>query len=406
MDPGAAVPPEGGRTGLAIRLGLVAASLILGLAVGEGVLRAADVSYYWALARQPDPVTGWSPPRGVTAWQDVEGRALVRINAAGRRDPDRPLEKPDGTLRVAILGDSFAEAVQVPVEDAFPSVLERSLAGCEALGGRRVEVLNFGVSGYGTAQELLTLRARAHAYRPDLVLLAFFPGNDVVENDRALDHDPMRPYFRLERGTLVLDEGFREGTAYRWGVSVPGRAWSWLLAHSRLAQTGVKAWDLTRLRLRGEAVAGGPFDEPGVDERVYRPPDEPSWIRAWAVTEALVAQTARAARAAGAEFLLATLSTGAQVHPDRSFRAEFARAHGIEDLRYPERRLLALAEREGFPAVRLAGEMASLAELSGVWLHGFANSLPGVGHWNREGHRLAGQLLANTLCRGWLAGRR
>jgi hypothetical protein len=296
--------------------------------------------------------------------------------------------------------------VQVPVEDAFPAVLERSLAGCEALGGRTVEVLNFGVSGYGTAQELLTLRTRALAYRPDLVLLAFFPGNDVVENDRALDHDPLRPYFNLERGRLVPDRGFLDGSAYRWGVSVPGRAWTWLLARSRLAQTGVKAWDLTRLRLRGAAVADDPLDEPGVDERVYRPPDEPSWARAWEVTEALVAQTAREAREAGAEFLLATLSTGAQVHPDRSFRTEFARAHGSTDLLYPERRLLALAEREGFPAVGLAGELADLAELSGAWLHGFANSLPGVGHWNREGHRLAGQLLANTVCRGWPVGRR
>lgn len=389
-----------------MRLGLVGASLLLGVAAGEGALRLADVSYYWALARHPDPLTGWSPPKGVTAWQDVEGRALVRINRAGRRDRDRPLEKPAGTLRIAVLGDSFAEAVQVPVEDAFPAVLERSLAGCEALGGRTVEVLNFGVSGYGTAQELLTLRARAGAYRPDLVLLAFFPGNDVVENDRALDHDPLRPYFSVEEGRLVLDEGFLEGAAYRWGTSVPGRAWLWLLARSRLAQTGVKAWDLTRLRVRGETVADGPLDEPGVDERVYRPPDEPSWTRAWEVTEALVTQTAREARDAGAEFLLATLSTGAQVHPDRWFRTEFARAHASADLLYPERRLLALAEREGFSAVGLAGELADLAELWGVWLHGFANSLPGVGHWNREGHRLAGQALANTVCRGWLAGRR
>ena len=61
--------------------------------------------------------------------------------------------------------------------------------------------------------------------------------------------------------------------------------------------------------------------------------------------------------------------------------------------------LLALAEREGFPAVGLAGELAELAALSGAWLHGFPNSLPGIGHWNRDGHRLAGELLAHTVCR-------
>ncbi|MCU0935922.1 MAG: SGNH/GDSL hydrolase family protein [Gammaproteobacteria bacterium] len=350
-------------------------------------------------------MTGWAPPAGAVAWQDVEGRALVRINGAGLRDDrERALEKPAGTLRVAVLGDSFAEAVQVPVEDAFPAVLERSLAACEALGGRTVEVLNFGVSGYSTAQALLTLRARAGVFRPDLVLLAFFPGNDVVENSRALDSDPMRPYFTEAQGRLVADEGFRDGAAYRGHTSVAGRTWHWLIGRSRLAQAAVKARDLTRLRLRGAAESGGPLDEPGVDERVYRPPEDPGWVQAWEVSEALVTETAREAQAMGARFLLATLSTGAQVHPDRAFRVEFARAHGSADLLYPERRLLALAEREGFPALGLAGELSDLAAVSGAWLHGFPNSLPGIGHWNREGHRLAGQRLANTLCQGWLSG--
>ena len=391
--------PETPRTGWAVPAALVALSLSVGLAVGEGLLRAADFSYYWALARHPHPVTGWAPPAGAVAWQDVEGRALVRINGAGLRSPERPQEKPAGSLRVAVLGDSFAEAVQVALEDTFPAVLERALSGCEALEGRTVEVINFGVSGYGTAQELLTFRSRARSFRPDLVVLAFFPGNDLVENVRALDADPLRPYFRLDQSQLTLDQGFRQGADYRRRVSPPGQAWSWLVRHSRLAQAAVKAWDLARLRLGTGGGPKGPFDEPGVDERVYREPGDPSWAEAWAVTEALVARTAREVRAEGADFLLATLSTGAQVHPDAWFRAEFARVHGSTDLLYPERRLLALADREGFPALGLARELAGLATLSGAWLHGFPNSLPGIGHWNREGHRVAGELLAHTICR-------
>ena len=391
--------PETPRTGWAGRAALVALSLSVGLAAGEGLLRAADFSYYWALARLPHPVTGWAPPAGAVAWQDVEGRALVRINGSGLRGPERPQEKPSGSRRGAVLGDSFGEAVQVALEDTFPAVLERALSGCEALVGRPVEVINFGVSGYGTAQELLTFRSRVRAFRPDLVVLAFFPGNDLVENVRALDADPLRPYFRLDQGQLTLDEGFRQGVDYRRRVSPPGRAWSWLLRHSRLVQAAVKAWDLTRLRLGAGGGPRGPLDEPGVDERVYREPGDPLWAEAWAVTEALVVRTAREVRAEGADFLLATLSTGAQVHPDAWFRAEFARTHGSADLLYPERRLLALAEREGFPAVGLAGELAELAALSGAWLHGFPNSLPGIGHWNRDGHRLAGELLAHTVCR-------
>ena len=56
------------------------------------------------------------------------------------------------------------------------------------------------MSNYGTAQELLTLRQCVWRYDPDLVLLAFFTGNDVWDNSRALKNDPEVPYFSLEDG--------------------------------------------------------------------------------------------------------------------------------------------------------------------------------------------------------------
>ena len=126
------------------------------------------------------------------------------------RDREHDIAKPPGVLRVAVLGDSYAEAMQLPMAQAFWAVLERELAGCGALDGRPVEVINFGVSGYGTAQELLTLRHDAWRYDPDLVVLAFLTGNDVRNNSRGLDGDPDRPYFVERDGRLVPDEGFRE----------------------------------------------------------------------------------------------------------------------------------------------------------------------------------------------------
>ena len=56
---------------------------------------------------------------------------------------------------VLFSGDSFAEALQVPMEDTFWAILEREIKECTAVAGREPEV-NFGVSGYGTAQELIT----------------------------------------------------------------------------------------------------------------------------------------------------------------------------------------------------------------------------------------------------------
>jgi len=70
----------------------------------------------------------------------------------------------------------------VPVENTFWAVMEDRLKGCNAFAGKQIEVLNFGVSGYGTAQELLSLRQDVWDYQPDMVLLAVTTGNDISDN--------------------------------------------------------------------------------------------------------------------------------------------------------------------------------------------------------------------------------
>lgn len=111
--------------------------------------------------------------------------------------------------------DRAFAAGQVPLEATFWAHLERELNACRPFGQKRVEVINFGVSGYGTAQQLLTLRHRAGDYSPDMVLLASFPGNDVRNNSRALEPEKLRPFFVIRDGQLVLDDSFLVDPAYR-----------------------------------------------------------------------------------------------------------------------------------------------------------------------------------------------
>ncbi len=59
-----------------------------------------------------------------------------------------------------MLGDSFTSAVQVPDQETFIAVMEKELGKCAALKNKKVEGVNFGVDGYGTAQQLLTLREK------------------------------------------------------------------------------------------------------------------------------------------------------------------------------------------------------------------------------------------------------
>jgi hypothetical protein len=99
----------------------------------------------------------------------------------------------------------------------------------------------------------------------------------------------------------------------------------------------------------------------------------------------------------GARFVVATLSNGPQVLPDPAAREAFARRFGATDLFYPDLRVRALGERHNFTVFNLAPELQAYAEQRRVYLHGFGADI-GNGHWNADGHRAAGELLAQKLC--------
>lgn len=412
------------RPSLRVKLAVVASSLFVGLLIFELFLRAVGFTY--PIFYEPDTSRGYALRPGMQGWYRKEGEAYVSINSDGLRDREHAKEKNADTLRVAVVGDSYAEAFQVAQEKAFWSVMERRLQDCAALRGRRVEVINFGVSGYGTAQELITLREKVWEYSPDVVLLAVTTNNDVLDNSRALKLTGEIPYFKLRDGQLVLDNSFRDARSFQLRDSALNRTGRWLRDRLRfvqaihLAQVALKSrLDAWRDRRRAEqqkqagAVApqslvfastattaqqgGAPTDELGAANVIYREPSDDVWRDAWAVTEKLVATMNAEVREHDARFLLVTLSNGIQVYPDVAARKAFADRLGVEDLFYPERRFRALGEREGFPVLNLAPELQRRADERKLFLHGFGREL-GNGHWNEDGHRIAGELLAENLC--------
>src|ERR1039457_3727344 len=181
---------------------LVAGGIALALLLIEAILRVMGLGY--PVFMQLDGQLGSSLRPGVQGWFRTEGRSWVAVNSDGMRDREHAVEKPPGTFRIAVLGDSMTEAMQVPRERNFSSILENRLRGCRQLGGKTPETLNFGVSGYGTAQELIMLRTRVWKYHPDMVLLAVFPGNDIRNNRASLNRDPFCPYYSHQDGRLTL----------------------------------------------------------------------------------------------------------------------------------------------------------------------------------------------------------
>ncbi len=100
------------------------------------------------------------------------------------------------------------------MENTFGRKVEHQLQACERLLPHTVAVINFGVPGYGNAEELVTLRSHGWAYDPDPVLTMFCSGNDLIDNfPRAelREHEYIpRPYFHLDQRKLQLTYNFQE----------------------------------------------------------------------------------------------------------------------------------------------------------------------------------------------------
>ncbi len=347
-----------------------------------------------------DPFTGsWHIAGAKGWWEKPCFRTWVAFNSQGLRDTEHSSKKPYDTYRIVVLGDSYAEAMQVKLEDSFPKVLERELQ--KALERKpqtqrvRVEVINLGVSGFGTDQELLALRHYGLAYEPDLVLLAFLTGNDVRNNhymleERANGEPVKKPYFTLENGKLVLHKPSSSGdpSGDPWWKKV-GRNfkvahWAWEKLYR------IRTERARRQALAGTRTAADRAAEP-VDDGVYLRKYPPEWEEAWHLTEALIAEVARTARNAGADFLLVSLTDPFQL-ASRSPHPRF-------DPAKPVRLLSQIAEKHNLNYLPLLPLFQKAMEEQGLKLEDLHYSCDG--HWTPLGHRLAGQAIAEHIATRW-----
>jgi hypothetical protein len=371
----------------AVALIMVGFAIALGLAdVG---IRIANHWYPYFYCY--DQFRGWGLEPGAHGWYRREGSSWVRINRDGFRGPDYPKAKPPGTVRIAVIGDSYVEAIQVAEDQTFTSVIGQRLKDCPALAGKKIEAMNFGVDGYGTAQELITLRRKVWNYSPDIVVLAIFLGNDIRNNSPVLEGDLCRPFYDYVNGSLALTGPFVDSTSFKL----------WCMARFdyrdlRLLDLFTNSWDIL-LHGSSTPTAAHPVER-AINYSIYAPPNEESWRNAWSVTEAMIDEANREVARHHAMFLAVTEDTGIQVWPNPAVRRAFEKKLGTSDLFYPDRRIAALGQRDGFAVLTLAEPLQKFADEHHVFLHGFKNTPMGFGHWNAAGHAQAGRLIAEKLC--------
>jgi hypothetical protein len=281
----------------------------------------------------------------------------LRGNQLGYPGPDFRRERRPGVRRVAALGDSFAVGPAVPFADNYLTRLEKLLPA--------TEVYNFGVSGTGPREYLHVLRHDVWQFRPDLVLVSVFVGNDITEELAAPRHlDPRQHALYLfgARGLKLLRERWRQGPAPTG-------------AGDRLARPPLSPETYRAVEARRLTVCLRP-----VPEAVER-----KWRRALDCLDGIVAEC----RGRGVPAAFVLIPDELQVNPHVLARAVAdAGADAADvDVGLPQRRLAEFCAGRGVACLDLLPVLAGDGDAYA----------PQDTHWNVRGNRLAAEAIRRWL---------
>ena len=281
------------------------------------------------------------------------------FNSRGFNDRERQVgEPPAGTYRVVAIGDSFAVGV-VPRRDNFLARLEVLLAEPGP-----VEVVNLGVAATEPRDYLALLADEGMTYRPHVVLVGFYVGNDF--ETRA-----PRWYERSYAATF-------------------GRA-LWRLGRStRQAATVDPTADVF-----DDAAPGMPLErflEIEVDRGWIFERDSPRFHDAVARTTTVLATLQQVARRGGAALVVAVIPAEAQVEVahQRRLAALIDRPAGALDFMQPSRSIVAALTAAGIETVDLTPAFVARGGAATLYK-------PQDSHWNIAGNALAAEVLHPAL---------
>jgi hypothetical protein len=293
---------SGAWRGIAAGGVLIAASLAVTLALLEALLRwvpAALPSGTYSMGQRFDERVQSPVYTGRVVYNKVR-RTVREPNSHGFLDLEHAEAKPAGVTRVAFFGDSYVESAQVELDQTFFRLFAASQ-------GQGVEVLAFGISGWGTLHSLLAYRGLAEGFGLDGIVYVFVendPGDNAWSIMRA------RPPSFLRRPFAELAEeppGFR----VEWHAGMQAGAISRLVRRgydrsllarvvwSRLAL--LRGYGVASRRTAAEGAMAGAPGAAGVDQNTL-PTTWPPQVRDEAaelgrrILEAFAVEAARAGR--------------------------------------------------------------------------------------------------------------
>jgi hypothetical protein len=366
---------------LAVLIGLSVALLI-----SEGIVRLLPMQgTYFRIPLKPNDAVGFTRIPETSSQFDSTCLRIsdIRFNSLGFRDREF---NEGGEFKIAVLGDSFMEAIEVPTGLTTASILEKLLH-------RRV--LNAAVNSYGTSHELFVYRNFLKPLRPKVVLLFFYPGNDILDNScqltRMYGESISGPCGDITDGKVIWRTSFDADDNVR-GQGAPKE---FLRRHCKVCLLGyrlIKSRPWNRL-LRGEIDFSYNAFRTEPPEGVREP-----WKNGWTITEAAITQLNAEVTSNGARLFIVTAPHFFAVVPD--WRKAFKESTGTAvpedfDPLLNEKRLGRLGAKLGVPVVNLARDFSEYRVQHGLKDPYFWYICDA--HWNPLGHFIAANMVTKAL---------
>jgi hypothetical protein len=166
---------------------------------GAAQLKAAATQISTSTYIQRDSDLGWSLRPNGTSGPYTSNSQGIRA----RPETVYTSSAAEGIFRISVFGDSFTHGDGLPIDQIWSDNLEKSREG--------LEVINFGVGGYGTGQALLRYRRDGTKFQTHAAILGIWP-EDLCRNMNLLRFymtpnggiSGPKPRFILKDGELKL----------------------------------------------------------------------------------------------------------------------------------------------------------------------------------------------------------
>ena len=202
---------------LLLKMSVMAVSLAIGIVMCEVAIRYIEpqrLDFVRPIYDADEDLIFKLRKNHTSFYSQFEFNVEENTNSVGLRDREFG-ERDSESIRILGLGDSYAFGQGVSIEEAYIKQLE---AGLQDSLSKKVETINAGVPAYGLVQEVRYLEKYGLGLDPDVVLVGFFIGNDIVDSYELFDSDGkatigVRDNYLFTRKARDEDGGIRGLTA-------------------------------------------------------------------------------------------------------------------------------------------------------------------------------------------------